>query len=56
MFLPVLNFEDGYGFTYGVRFARRTSPAAQPAVVSADLGRRQARRASSSTRTSSAAR
>jgi outer membrane protein assembly factor BamA len=21
MFLPILNFEDGYGFTYGVRFA-----------------------------------
>src|SRR5262249_6027422 len=21
MFLPVLNFEDGYGFTYGARFA-----------------------------------
>ncbi len=22
MFLPILNFEDGYGFTYGVRVAR----------------------------------
>ena len=27
MFLPLLDFEDGYGFTYGAQFAVPESPA-----------------------------
>ena len=42
MFLPVLNAEDGYGLTYGARFAL-ADPAGkqQPPVVPADVGRHQ---------------
>ena len=45
MWMPILDGEDGYGLTYGARVAyvgvgRRT----RPAVVSADVGRAEARR------------
>jgi hypothetical protein len=36
MFLPVLSFEDGYGFTYGARFAR-PEPAGKQSRVSFPL-------------------
>jgi hypothetical protein len=42
LFLPVLNFEDGYGFTYGARFAWPEPWQAEPRRLSPDLGRRQA--------------
>ena len=50
MFVPILDAEDGYGFTYGAQFAlHRASQHAAPRGRAGELGRRQAHRCRVST-------
>ena len=54
MFLPILHYDDGYGFTYGdAHQLRRSARAAQPHLGAADAGAASARPACRSSARSS---